>query len=82
MPFDGYVSELHEDEAVLTAPEAAVWRRMKAGGFAMAGSGHGAPLTNIGQVNISTYGEAPDELARLVARRFRDQSIGGGMFGG
>lgn len=31
VPFDGYVAQLHKDEAVLTANEAALWRQMDAG---------------------------------------------------
>lgn len=33
VPFDGYISELHAGEAVLTAQENAVWQQFKAGGY-------------------------------------------------
>lgn len=32
VPFDGYISELHQGEAVLTAQENRVWQQFKAGG--------------------------------------------------
>lgn len=32
VPFDGYLSQLHEGESVLTAEEARIWRDFKAGG--------------------------------------------------
>lgn len=33
VPFDGYISELHRGEAVLTAQENRVWQQFKAGGY-------------------------------------------------
>lgn len=33
VPFDGYISELHAGEAVLTAQENRVWQQFKAGGY-------------------------------------------------
>lgn len=39
VPFDGYVAQLHRDEAVLTAQENAVWQGIKAGNLAPARSG-------------------------------------------
>ena len=52
VPFDGYISELHAGEAVLTAQENRVWQQFKANGY--------QPQTGV------TAAELRDMLASMV----------------
>ena len=73
VPFDGYISELHKGEAVLTAAEAAVWRAGKASGEASAnepnqqtGSHSGITIVQ----NIQTVPQTPVEFAAATEAYF------------
>lgn len=59
VPFDGYISELHKGEAVLTAEEADVWRMGQAQGTATASMDYNAFAAAI-------WGQAPELNIPLV----------------
>lgn len=71
VPFDGYISELHKGEAVLTAEEAAAWRAGK--GTASNGnsgdSGSGGSGVTVNQY-IEAVPQTPVELASVTAAYF------------
>lgn len=74
VPFDGYISELHKGEAVLTAAEARAWRAGKAVGTSGGGDtesstgskGRGMTLIQ----NIQAVAQTPVELAAATEAYF------------
>lgn len=76
VPFDGYISELHKGEAVLTAAEARAWRAGKAVGASpgggdtesSTGSSKGRGMTLI--QNIQAIAQTPVELAAATEAYF------------
>ena len=73
VPFDGYISELHKGEAVLTAAEAAVWRAGKESASNTTtvreeSSGNGGGVTI--QQYINVVPQTPVEFASATAAYF------------
>lgn len=73
VPFDGYISELHKGEAVLTAAEAAVWRAGKESSSNTTtvreeSSGNGGGVTV--QQYINVVPQTPVEFASATAAYF------------
>lgn len=81
VPYDGYLAYLHQDETVLTAQEAPVWRALKGGAFAPVASSGGSGGGQVVQhFHITAYGETPDALARMIKKKMQEQARGGGVF--
>lgn len=73
VPFDGYISELHKGEAVLTAAEAAVWRAGKASGETSATEPKQQTSSHSGITivqNIQTVPQTPVEFAAATEAYF------------
>lgn len=73
VPFDGYISELHKGEAVLTATEAAAWRAGKAsnGGTIPATAQQTSSASGITIVqNINAVPQTPVEFAAATEAYF------------
>lgn len=77
VPFDGYLSALHEGEAILTAEEARVWRNMKYGpslagnqfDYGAMGSAIGANMPNFNGMEVRWNGQV---LGRVIAAQQAD----------
>ena len=62
VPFDGYISELHAGEAVLTAQENRVWQQFKSGGYQPQTGITAAELSSILNQFTSTQQQGAKEL--------------------
>ncbi len=70
VPFDGYIAELHKDEAVLTAEENRRWQQMNAG--VIMGTSAGSSVTNNNnQISIGANLTVDDMLFELERRGYR-----------
>jgi len=67
VPFDGYVAELHQGEAVLPAGEARAYRSGRGGGM---GGGGGSV-----QIVVNSYGKNPHELIELIRKATKNGAL-------
>ena len=85
VPFDGYLSELHEGEGILTAEENRIWQRFKAGQHTSANVDYDA-LGGVMRDNISSGGNVyldsrivGQVLSQIQGNQFRSMQRSGFM---